>query len=75
MQLLKRPDGATTQYGAPGAQTIVEVKRTGMWLRVAAVDTETGLEATAIGPAQAGEDSLTRLALGKLTRLRRAVPA
>ncbi len=46
-----------------------------MWLRVAAVDTETGLEATAIGPTQAGEDSLTRLALGKLTRLRRAVPA
>ena len=75
MGLLKRPGGAAPQYGARGAETIVEVKRAGMWLRVAAVDAETGLEATAIGPAEAGEDSLTRLALGKLTRLRRAVPA
>ncbi len=75
MALLKRPGGAAAQYCAPGAETIVEVKRAGMWLRVAAVDAETGLEATAIGPAKAGEDSLTRLALGKLTRLRRAVPA
>lgn len=57
------------------AETIVEVRRVGHWLRVAAVDPDTGLEATAMGPVSAGEESLTRLALGKLARLLRAVPA
>jgi len=58
------------------SETIVEVRQAGAWLSVAAVDSASGLEATATGPVIAGEDVLTRLALEKLSRLRRAaIPA
>jgi hypothetical protein len=47
---------------------ILEHRRLGAWLRVAAVDTTTGLEAIATGPAEQ-PTTVERLALAKLRRL------
>ena len=47
---------------------ILERRRLGAWLRVAAVDPATGLEAVATGPADAPA-MVERLALAKLRRL------
>ncbi|QXM25088.1 hypothetical protein KO353_02210 [Elioraea tepida] len=47
---------------------ILEHRRLGAWLRVAAVDTTTGLEAVATGPADAPA-LVERLALAKLRRM------
>jgi len=57
---------------APGRaepdDVIVEYRRLGAWLRVAAVDAATGLEAVATGPADAPA-LVERLALAKLRRM------
>ncbi|MBI1185970.1 MAG: serine hydroxymethyltransferase [Alphaproteobacteria bacterium] len=45
-----------------------EIARLGDVMRVSAIDGETGLEATAIGPANALQSDLERIALGKLER-------
>ena len=49
-------------------EVIVEFVRAGGFLRCAAVDVDTGIEASAIGPLSAGEAALERIALGKLKR-------
>jgi hypothetical protein len=50
-------------------QIIIEVRRIGKSVRVAAVDTETGREAVIVGPASAGQAVLARVARQKLLRL------
>ncbi len=59
-------------HHAPGRaepdDVIVEHRRLGAWLRVAAVDAATGLEAVATGPADAPA-LVERLALAKLRRM------
>ncbi len=49
-------------------EVIVEFVRSGDFLRCAAVDVDTGIEASAIGPVSAGQAALERIALGKLKR-------
>jgi len=57
---------------APGRaepdNVIVEHRRLGAWLRVAAVDAATGLEAIATGPVEQ-PTTVERLALAKLRRM------
>lgn len=50
-------------------QIIIEFRRIGNSVRVAAVDTETGREAVIVGPASAGQSVLARVARQKLLRL------
>ena len=50
-------------------QIIIEFRRIGNSVRVAAVDTETGREAVIVGPANAGQEALARVARQKLLRL------
>ena len=57
-----RPDGRS-------GEVIVEFVQSGSFLRCAAVDVDTGLEASAIGPVSAGQAALERIALGKLKRM------
>ncbi|MFQ3622464.1 MAG: hypothetical protein SNJ73_02855 [Acetobacteraceae bacterium] len=52
---------------------LLEHHRIGAWLRVAAVDASTGLEAVATGPADAPA-MVERLAAAKLARLLRRRP-
>ena len=49
-------------------EIIVEFVAAGGFLRCAAVDVDTGVEATATGPVSAGRAALERIALGKLKR-------
>jgi len=58
-------------HHAPGpalAEVLFEHRRLGAWLRVAAVDPATGIEAVATGPADAPA-MIERLAASKLVRL------
>jgi hypothetical protein len=48
-------------------EVILEERRLGAWLKVAAVDPSTGEEAIAVGPAEARE-SVRLAAIGKLRR-------
>jgi len=50
-------------------QIIIEFRRIGNSVRVAAIDTATGREAVIVGPASAGEATLARVARQKLLRL------
>jgi hypothetical protein len=52
----------------PTGEVIVEFVQSGGFLRCAAVDVDTGIEASAIGPVSAGQAALERIALGKLKR-------
>ena len=52
----------------PTGEIIVEFVGAGGFLRCAAVDVDTGVEASAVGPVSAGEAALERIALGKLKR-------
>ena len=52
-----------------GGEIIVEFASAGGFLRCAAVDVDTGVEASAIGPVSAGQAALERIALGKLKRM------
>jgi hypothetical protein len=65
-------DGGDDRAGGrsplPGREVIYEHRRFGVWLRVAAVDTATGVEAVATGPADAPA-MVERLATTKLRRL------
>lgn len=61
-------DRAGARAPLPGREVIYEHRRMGAWLRVAAVDTATGLEAVATGPAGAPA-MVERLAAAKLERL------
>ena len=54
--------------GAGADEAILEHRRFGAWLRVAAVDPATGREAVATGPADAPA-MVERLALAKLRRV------
>ena len=49
-------------------EVIVEFVEAGGFLRCAAVDVDTGVEASATGPVSAGKAALERIALGKLKR-------
>jgi len=49
-------------------EVIVEFVRSGDFLRCAAIDVDTGIEASAIGPVRAGQAALERIAMGKLKR-------
>jgi hypothetical protein len=49
-------------------EVIVEFVQAGAFLRCAAVDVDSGTEATATGPVSAGRAALERIALGKLKR-------
>ena len=49
-------------------EIIVEFTAHGGFLMCAAVDADTGTEATAVGPVSAGRAALERIALGKLKR-------
>ena len=51
-----------------GGEVIVEFVQAGGFLRCAAVDVDSGTEATATGPVSAGRAALERIALGKLKR-------
>ena len=46
----------------------VEFVAAGGFLRCAAIDLDTGVEASAVGPVSAGKAALERIALGKLKR-------
>ncbi|MCU0987613.1 MAG: hypothetical protein MUC89_22245 [Acetobacteraceae bacterium] len=48
-------------------EVLIEERRLGAWLKVAAVDPGTGEEAVAVGPAEARE-SVRLAAIGKLRR-------
>ena len=61
------PAGPSPPRRASG-EVIVEFIQQGGFLRCAAVDVDTGVEASAIGPVSAGEAALERIALGKLKR-------
>ena len=50
-------------------QIIIEFRRIGNSVRVAAIDAESGREAIIVGPASAGEATLARVARQKLLRL------
>jgi hypothetical protein len=63
-----RDDRAAGRQPLPGREVIYEHRRFGAWLRVAAVDAATGLEAVATGPADAPA-MVERLAAAKLRRL------
>jgi hypothetical protein len=58
----------------PEARVIVEHIRNGAWLKVTAVDTVTGLEASAAGPARE-PGAVERLAVTRLQRLIEAQPS
>jgi hypothetical protein len=49
-------------------EVIVEFVQSGGFLRCAAIDVDSGVEASAIGPVSAGKAALERIALGKLKR-------
>ena len=49
-------------------EVIVEFVQAGAFLRCAAVDVDSGTEASATGPVSAGRAALERIALGKLKR-------
>ena len=52
----------------PSGEVIVEFTAHGGFLMCAAVDVDTGTEATAIGPVSAGRLPLERIAMAKLKR-------
>ena len=52
----------------PDPDIIVEFVRMGAYLRCAAVDTATGVEATAMGPHNVDHRVLEKIAIGKLKR-------
>ncbi|MCW5730019.1 MAG: hypothetical protein KIT20_04620 [Alphaproteobacteria bacterium] len=52
-------------------EILFEFRQIGSSLRVAALDAESGLEVTLVGPAGAGEEALKRLAIRKLEYVRR----
>ena len=52
------------------AEALIEMRRLGDSVRVSALCPETGLEATIVGPAAAGEAALARAAANKLRWLR-----
>ena len=52
------------------AEVLIEMRRLGDSVRVSAICPETGLEATIVGPAGAGEAALARAAANKLRWLR-----
>ena len=52
------------------AEVLIEMRRMGDAVRVSAVCPETGLEATILGPAAAGEAALAKAAANKLRWLR-----
>lgn len=54
--------------GQGSGEVIVEFVQAGGFLRCAAVDVDSGTEATATGPVSAGKAALERIALGKLKR-------
>jgi hypothetical protein len=54
--------------GPSSGEVIVEFVQSGGFLRCAAVDIDSGTEASAIGPVSAGKAALERIALGKLKR-------
>jgi hypothetical protein len=49
-------------------EVIVEFVQAGAFLRCAAIDVDSGTEASAIGPVSAGRAAVERIALGKLKR-------
>lgn len=52
-------------------EILFEFRQIGSSLRVAAIDAESGLEVTLVGPAGAGEAALKQLAIRKLEYVRR----
>lgn len=52
------------------AEVLIEMRRLGDSVRVSAVCPETGLEATIVGPAAAGEAALAKAAADKLRWLK-----
>ena len=62
------PAGPRRPERGPSGEIIVEFTQAGGFLRCAAVDVDTGTEASAMGPVSAGRDALERIAIGKLKR-------
>ena len=62
------PAGPRRPERGPSGEVIVEFVRSGSYLRCAAVDVDTGIEASAMGPVSAGQAALERIAIGKLKR-------
>lgn len=58
---------ATRDHGAARPEVLLEERRLGAWLKVAAVDPCSGEEAVAVGPATAPEQ-VRQAAIGKLRR-------
>lgn len=59
---------------AEAGECLIEVIRLGATLKVSAVDPESGLEVSVIGPASAGIEALSRLAARKLAYRRARAP-
>ncbi|WP_144184968.1 DUF6898 family protein [Elioraea rosea] len=55
------------EWSLPTAELLLEERRMGVWLRVAAVDPATGEEVVAVGPA-ANPSAVRQAAIGKLRR-------
>ena len=62
------PGGPSRPEPPRSGGVIVEFVAAGGFLRCAAVDVDTGVEASAVGPVSAGKAALERIALGKLKR-------
>ena len=62
------PAGPRRPDRGPSGEVIVEFLQQGAFLRCAAIDMDSGTEASAIGPVSAGRAALERIAIGKLKR-------
>ena len=62
------PAGPSRPDRGRGGEVVVEFVAAGGFLRCAAIDLDTGVEASAVGPVSAGKPALERIALGKLKR-------
>ncbi|WP_291297028.1 DUF6898 family protein [Elioraea sp.] len=58
---------ATRDHGEALPEVLIEERRLGAWLKIAAVDPRSGEEAVAIGPAN-NPGSVRQAAIGKLKR-------
>ncbi len=64
------PDLGDDASSGAARECLIEAVRLGEMVKVSAIDAESGLEVSVCGPAGAGLDALTRLAIRKLASRR-----